>query len=83
MPEAVVLKCSVKKVSLKISQKPHQCFGKHLCQSLFFNKITGTFSFPQKTSGNFWFFDFVRVREGQKETLGRNELRGSHLNKRY
>ena len=35
--EAVVQKCSVKKMLLKISQNS----GKHLCQSLFFNKVAG------------------------------------------
>ena len=34
--EEVVWRCSIKKVFLKISQK---FTGKHLCQSLFFNKV--------------------------------------------
>ena len=37
-PEAVVRRCSVKKVFLKISQNSLE---KHVCQSLFFNKVAG------------------------------------------
>ena len=36
--EAVVQRCSVKKVFSKISRK---FAGKHQCQSLFFNKVAG------------------------------------------
>ena len=38
-PQAVVQRCSVKKVFLEISQSSY--IGKHLCQSLFFNKVAG------------------------------------------
>ena len=41
--EAVVQRCSVKKVFSKISRK---FAGKHLCQSLFFNKVAGPRGFP-------------------------------------
>ena len=37
-PEAVVQRCSVKKVVLKNFAK---ITGKHLCQSLFYNKVAG------------------------------------------
>ena len=37
-PEAVVQRCSVKKVFLEISQNSQE---KHLCQGLFFNKVAG------------------------------------------
>ena len=37
-PEAVVWKCSVENLLLEISQI---FTGKHLCQSLFFNKVAG------------------------------------------
>ena len=37
--EAVVQRCSVKKVFLKILQNSQG--NKHLCQNLFFNKIVG------------------------------------------
>ena len=41
--EAVVQSCFVKKVFLKISQNSQEntCAGKHLRQSLFFNKVAG------------------------------------------
>ena len=38
LPQAVVQRCSVKKVLLKILPK---FTGKHLCQRLFFNKAAG------------------------------------------
>ena len=40
-PEAVVRRCSVKTVFFKI---PQNFTGKHLCQSLFFNKVAGLWS---------------------------------------
>ena len=39
--EAVVRRCSIKKVLLKISKNSQE---KHLCQSLFFNKVAGFWS---------------------------------------
>ena len=43
--QAVTLRCSVKKVLLEISQK---LTGKHLRQSLFFNKVAGPATFIKK-----------------------------------
>ena len=37
-PEAVARRCSVEKVFLEISQNSQE---KHMCQSLFFNKVAG------------------------------------------
>ena len=44
MVEAVAQRCSIKKGALRIFEK---FTGKHLCQSLFFNKVAGKVIFQK------------------------------------
>ena len=48
--EAFLRRCSVKKLFLKISQN---FAGKHLCQSLFLNKVTCNFTKKEPGTGVF------------------------------